>query len=77
MFELKLYLNDEIKNLPGLFLEMQEALKKSNTNILELKETINELIQQNMKVKSKLKDKERENETLKKNVDKMTIQENE
>jgi hypothetical protein len=42
---------------------MQEALKKSNTNILELKETINELMQQNMKIKSRLKDKERENET--------------
>jgi hypothetical protein len=45
---------------------MQEALKKSNTNVLELKESINELIQLNMKLKSKLKDKERENEAIKK-----------
>jgi hypothetical protein len=71
------FANDEIKNLPGLFLEMQEALKKSNTNILELKETINELIQQNMKTKSRLKEKERESETLKKQVEKLTNVENE
>ena len=32
---------DDIKLLPTLFVDMQEALKKSNANVLELKETIN------------------------------------
>lgn len=56
---------------------MQEALKKSNTNVLELKETINELMQQNMKTKSKLKEKERDNESAKKQIEKLLQIENE
>jgi len=35
---------EEIKLLPNLFLDMQEALKKSNQNVLELKETVKEKI---------------------------------
>ena len=31
---------EDIKLLPTLFVDMQEALKKSNANVLELKETI-------------------------------------
>jgi hypothetical protein len=61
---------EEIKNLPGLFLEIQEALKKSNTNVLELKETINEQMQKESKIKNKLKEVLKDNENLKANLHK-------
>ncbi len=61
---------EEIKNLPGLFLDIQEALKKSNTNVLELKETINEQIQKEAKLKNKLKEVLKENENFKINLSK-------
>jgi hypothetical protein len=56
---------------------MQEALKKSNTNVLELKETINELIQKDIKTKNRMKEKERDVENLKKQVEKFLTLENE
>ena len=44
---------------------MQEALKKSNTNLLELKEKISEQIKIEKKLKSKIKNLEIENDSLK------------
>ncbi len=46
---------EEIHNLPALFIDIGEALKKSNANVLELKETINELIVKEEKLKNKIK----------------------
>lgn len=56
---------------------MQEALKKSNTNVLELKETINELILKDKKNKSKIYEVEKENENLKNLLKKYTNSEHE
>ena len=55
---------EEIKLLPNLFLDMQEALKKSNQNVLELKETIKEKIISEKKLKQKIKQYENENKDL-------------
>ena len=55
---------DEIKLLPDLFLDLQEALKKSNQNVLELKETIKEKINLEKKLKQKIKQLENENKEL-------------
>ena len=55
---------EEIKLLPDLFLDMQEALKKSNQNVLELKETIKEKIILEKKLKQKIKYYENENKKL-------------
>jgi hypothetical protein len=44
---------------------MQEALKKSNRNVLELKETINELMSKEKSYKNCIMNLERENEKLK------------
>jgi N-acetylmuramic acid 6-phosphate (MurNAc-6-P) etherase len=44
---------------------MQEALKKSNRNVLELKETINELMAKEKSYKNCIMNLERENEKLK------------
>jgi hypothetical protein len=55
---------EEIKFLPNLFLDLQEALKKSNQNVLELKEAIKEKINSEKNLKQKLKDMERENKDL-------------
>ena len=45
---------DEIKYLPGMLLEMQDALMKSNTNMLELRQTLENLLFKNKEMKSKL-----------------------
>ena len=55
---------EEIKLLPNLFLDLQEALKKSNQNVLELKETIKEKINLEKKLKQKIKQLENENKEL-------------
>ena len=55
---------EEIKLLPNLFLDLQEALKKSNQNVLELKETIKEKINLEKKLKQKIKQLENENTEL-------------
>ena len=55
---------EEIKLLPNLFLDLQEALKKSNQNVLELKETIKEKIDLEKKLKQKIKQLENENKEL-------------
>jgi hypothetical protein len=68
---------EEIKALPTLFLEMQEALKKSNANVLELKETINEKIFLEKKLKIKLKEAEKEKELLRENMGRCISNENE
>ena len=55
---------EEIKLLPSLFLDMQEALKKSNENVLELRDTIKEKIILEKKLKSKIKEYEKEIKSL-------------
>ena len=55
---------EEIKFLPNLFLDLQEALKKSNQNVLELKEAIKEKINSEKNLKEKLKEMEKENKDL-------------
>ena len=42
---------ENIKLLPNYFLDIEEALKKSNNNVLELKETVKEKINQEKKLK--------------------------
>lgn len=56
---------------------MQEALKKSNTNVLELKETINELILKEKKLKNKIKELDKDNDNLKQIITKNHNTENE
>ncbi len=74
---------EEIHNLPQLFIDIGEALKKSNANVLELKETINELISKEEKLKTKLKylaDEKRNSESelnIMKNLNNDLIKENE
>jgi folylpolyglutamate synthase/dihydropteroate synthase len=51
---------DEIKLLPALFFDMQEALKKSNENILELRDSIKDKINIEKKLKNKIKEYEKE-----------------
>ena len=59
---------EEIKLLPNLFLDLQEALKKSNQNVLELKETIQEKINLEKKLKQKIKQLENEKQELTNNL---------
>lgn len=56
--------------MPTLFLELMEALKKSNSNVLELKETINELMKKEKKIMNKYKEIEKENDMCKKKLEK-------
>jgi len=56
--------------MPSLFVELMEALKKSNSNVLELKETIDELIKKEKKFLIKIKELEKENEAIKLKLDK-------
>lgn len=44
---------EDIKFLPGMILEMQEALTKSNNNVLDLKERLSEVISREKIQKSK------------------------
>jgi len=59
---------EEIKFLPNLFLDLQEALKKSNQNVLELKEAIKEKINSEKNLKQKLNQMEKENKDLKEKI---------
>ncbi len=58
---------EEIKLLPSFFSEMQEALKKSNENILELRDTIKDKINIEKKLRNKIKEYEKEIKLLKNN----------
>ena len=69
--------HEDIKLLPSLFLDMQEALKKSNANVLDLKETIKEKIQTEKKLRAKLKELDSENKSLKDSLYKHKSKENE
>lgn len=55
---------EEIKLLPSFFSDMQEALKKSNENVLELRDTIKEKIILEKKLKIKIKEYEKEIKSL-------------
>ena len=68
---------EEIKLLPNLFLDLQEALKKSNQNVLELKETIKEKINSEKKLKQRLKQIENENKDLNEKLYQLKEKENE
>ena len=59
---------EDIKLLPSLFVDMQEALKKSNANVLELKETIKEKMKNERRLKEKIRDLESENNKLVENL---------
>ena len=55
---------EDIKLLPTLFVDMQEALKKSNANVLELKETIKDKLDSEKNLKDKIKEMELENKKI-------------
>ena len=55
---------EDIKLLPTLFVDMQEALKKSNANVLELKETIKDKLDSEKNLKEKIKEMEAENKKI-------------
>ena len=55
---------EDIKLLPTLFVDMQEALKKSNANVLELKETIKDKLDSEKNMKEKIKELEAENKKI-------------
>ena len=61
---------EEVKNMPNLFVELMDALKKSNSNVSELKETIDELIKKEKRISFRNKELEKENETLKLKIEK-------
>ena len=68
---------DEIKLLPTLFVDMQEALKKSNANVLELKETIKNKLDTEKILKDKIKEMELENKKIMEKLYKHKSKENE
>ena len=68
---------EEIKLLPSFFSEMQEALKKSNENILELRDTIKDKINIEKKLRNKIKEYEKEIKSLRENNYKLKEKENE
>ena len=55
---------EDIKLLPTLFVDMQEALKKSNTNVVELKETIKDKLDEEKILKEKIKEMEMDNKKI-------------
>ena len=55
---------EDIKLLPTFFVDMQEALKKSNANVLELKETIKDKLDSEKNLKDKIKEMELENKKI-------------
>ena len=61
---------EEVKNMPNLFVELMDALKKSNSNVSELKETIDELIKKEKKISARNKEMEKENESLRMKIEK-------
>ena len=68
---------EEIKLLPSFFSDMQEALKKSNENILELRDTIKDKINIEKKLRNKIKEYEKEIKSLRENNYKLKEKENE
>ena len=68
---------EDIKLLPTLFVDMQEALKKSNANVLELKETIKDKLDSEKNLKDKLKEMEAENKKIMEKLYKHKTKENE
>ena len=68
---------DEIKLLPTLFVDMQEALQKSNENVLELKETIKNKLDSEKILKDKIKEIEMENKKIMEKLYKHKSKENE
>ena len=68
---------DDIKLLPSLFLDMQEALKKSNANVLELKETIKDKIQTEKKLRMRLKENDTQIKSLTEAIYKLKSKNNE
>ena len=68
---------EEIKLLPSFFSDMQEALKKSNENILELRDTIKDKINIEKKLRNKIKEYEKEIKCLRENNYKLKEKENE
>jgi len=48
---------------------MQEALKNTNSNAIEMKETINECINREKRMKVRLKELEEENKTINLEID--------
>ena len=68
---------DDIKLLPTLFVDMQEALKKSNANVLELKETIKDKLDEEKILKEKIKEMEIENKKIMEKLYKHKSKENE
>lgn len=56
--------------MPNLFVELMDALKKSNSNVSELKETIDELIKKEKKISARNKEMEKENESLRMKIEK-------
>lgn len=61
---------EEVKNMPSLFVDLMDALKKSNSNVSELKETIDELIKKEKKISLRYKELEKENENLRLKIEK-------
>ena len=55
---------EDIKLLPTLFVDMQEALKKSNANVVELKETIKDKLDEEKILKEKIKEMEMDNKKI-------------
>ena len=68
---------EDIKLLPSLFVDMQEALKKSNANVLELKETIKDKLDEEKLLKDKIKEMEIENKKIMEKLYKHKSKENE
>ena len=68
---------EDIKLLPTLFIDMQEALKKSNANVLELKETIKDKLDAEKILKDKIKEMEIENKKIMEKLYKHKSKENE
>jgi uncharacterized phage infection (PIP) family protein YhgE len=68
---------EEIKLLPSFFSDMQDALKKSNENILELRDTIKDKINIEKKLKNKIKEYEKEIKLLKDKYNKLKSREKE
>ena len=68
---------EDIKLLPTLFVDMQEALKKSNANVLELKETIKDKLDSEKNLKDKVKEMEAENKKILEKLYQHKVKENE
>ncbi len=56
--------------MPSLFVELMDALKKSNSNVLELKETIDDLIKKEKKLSIKYRELEKDNDMMRSKLEK-------